>query len=207
LVSRSKENSYFKGQGWIWVANAMFAFSALFAVFLLIDFWRGGYALPPIRPIVVPTQYGIIQSGPDAGDTGIHFRNNGEPAYMVTSRKHIDIPRVGSFTVWGTPQNLHRGEPDIAFPVSRQDRDGNSLGNCLFDFMVKHDLDIVTIPVTYRDANRKWFQTDAILIKDQMARSSDGSESGIRLDWKQKRIRKPKITSAAGLTSRGSSGS
>jgi hypothetical protein len=46
----------------------------------------------------------------------------------------------------------------------------------------------LTVPVTYRDVNENWYQTDVIIIKDQMARSTQANESGLRFDWKQKRI-------------------
>jgi len=147
--------------------------------------------LPPIRPIIVPTRYGKIESGPEAGHTGIALRNDGEPAYTVTPPERVEIPGVGRLIVWGTPRNLRRGELDLSFPVLREAVEGSSLGGQLYAFMVEHRLDTITIPFKYRDANEVFYQTDVIVIKDQMARSVDGSESGLRLEWKQKRISKP----------------
>jgi hypothetical protein len=64
---------------------------------------------------------------------------------------------------------------------------------------VENKLDSITIPVTYRDADFNWYQTDAILIKNQMARAVEGSESGIQIDWKQKAIREPKSSQSSTL--------
>ncbi len=144
--------------------------------------------LPQVRPIIVPTRYGKIESGPEAGHTGIAVRNDGEPAYTVTAPERVEILHVGSLILWGTPRNLRRGEPDLSVPVSKEDANGSSTGARLYDFMVKHGLDTITIPFTYRDANEVSYQTDVIVMKDQMARSIDASESGLRLDWKQKRL-------------------
>ena len=147
----------------------------------------------------MPTAYGKIESGPYAGHTGISLRNDGEPAYFVSPpAEPVQIPRVGSVSVDGTPRSLSRGELDLSFPVWRQEVNGHSqMGSRLYDFMVKHDLDTLTVPFTYHDANDDWYQTDVILIKDQMASSYRGSEDGITLKWKQKRIPKPKASSTS----------
>jgi hypothetical protein len=148
--------------------------------------------LPERRPIVVPTRYGRIQSGPEAGHSGLSLRNDGEPAYNVSASGELPIPNVGKVVVWGTPQHLRQGDPDLAFPLLLETVGGNSPGGQLYYFMVEHQLDEITIPVIYRDADENWFQTDARIIKEQMARAGIGHDSGIRLDWTQKRIPQPK---------------
>jgi hypothetical protein len=45
--------------------------------------------LPDYRPIVVPIRYGKIQSGPEAGHTGIALTNNGEPAYSISPPGYV----------------------------------------------------------------------------------------------------------------------
>jgi len=144
--------------------------------------------LPAIRPKVVAARYGKIVSGPEAGYTGIALRNDGEPAYSVSPVSPVDIPGVGRLEIWGTVLDLRQNEPEIHFPVSRETPDGGTLGSGLYDFMVKHDLDTLTVPFTYHDGNGGWWQTDIVLIKDQMARSVAGSEGGIRVGFEQKKL-------------------
>jgi hypothetical protein len=137
--------------------------------------------LPPSRPIVVPIRYGKITSGPEAGHSGISLRNDGGPAYSVSARS-VTLAGVATIHMDGTPQQLRQGEPELSFPSWRESEGGGSLGSGLYYFMVENKLDSITIPVTYRDADFNWYQTDVLLIKDQMARSAGGSESGIRVD-------------------------
>jgi len=134
-------------------------------------------------PVVVASRYAKIESGPLAGHTGIFFRNDGEPAYKVEAITPIAIPGIGRLVIDVTPMPLRQGEGEISFPVFREDSGGSSLGSKLYDFMVQHDLDTITIPVTYRDAYGDDWQMNTMLIKDQMARSGiTGSEGGIRVD-------------------------
>lgn len=146
--------------------------------------------LSPSRPIVVPIRYGKITSGPEAGHSGISLRNDGEPAYSVSAHS-VTLPGLGTVHMDGTPQHLKQGEPELSFPSWRQSGNSSTLGSGLYYFMVENQLDKITIPITYRDADFNWYQTDVLLIKDQMARSTGGSESGIRVDWKQKKINAP----------------
>jgi hypothetical protein len=146
--------------------------------------------LPPSRPFVVPIRYGKITSGPEAGHSGISLRNDGEPAYNVSAHS-VTLSGICTFEMVGTPEQLRKGDPELSFPCWRSSSNGGTLGNKLYDFMVQHDIDQIAIPVTYRDADFNWYQTDVLLIKDQMARSTGGSESGIRVDWKQKKIVSP----------------
>lgn len=154
--------------------------------------------LPPSRPIVVPIRYGKITSGPEVGHSGISLRNDGEPAYSVSAHG-ATLAGIGTIHMGGTPQHLKQGEPELSFPSWRQTANNSTLGNCLYDFMVAHQLDSITIPVTYRDADFNWYQTDVILIKNQMARSVGGSESGIQIDWKQRAIPEPKPHDSTGV--------
>jgi hypothetical protein len=151
-------------------------------------------ALPSSRPIIVPIRYGKITSGPEAGHSGISLRNDGEPAYSVSAQS-VTLSGLGTIHMDGTPQHLKQGEPELSFPSWRQSGNSSRLGSGLYYFMVEHQLDSITIPVTYRDADFNWYQTDVLLIKDQMARSN-GSESGIRVDWEQKKITTPSNQSA-----------
>lgn len=146
--------------------------------------------LPPSRPIVVPIRYGKITSGPEAGHSGISLRNDGEPAYNVFAH-NVTLSGICTFEMVGTPEQLRKGDPELSFGCWRNSENGGTLGNKLYDFMVQHDIDQIAIPVTYRDADFNWYQTDVLLIKDQMARSTSGSESGMRVDWKQKKINAP----------------
>jgi hypothetical protein len=146
--------------------------------------------LPPSRPIVVPIRYGKITSGPEIGHSGISLRNDGEPAYSVSAHKVI-LSGLGTFEMTGTPEQLRKGDPELSFGCWRDTPSGGSLGGMMYEFMVRHCIDEISIPVTYRDADFNWYQTDVRLIKDQMARSISGSESGIRVDWKQKTIPPP----------------
>lgn len=157
--------------------------------------------LPANRPIVVPTKYGEIRSGPEAGHSGISLRNDGEPAYSVSAH-NVTLPGLGTIHMDGTPQHLKQGEPELSFPSWRQRGNSSTLGSGLYYFMVEHQLDKITIPVTYRDADFNWYQTDVILFKNQMARSVEGSESGIQIDWKQRAIPEPKPPIADDLAQR-----
>ena len=143
------------------------------------------------RPLVVPVRYGKITSGPEAGHTGIALKNNGSPAYFVSHPKLITLPGIGSVEIWGTPRDLHGGADELTFPMSRKDKDGSTLGSGLYDFMVKHDLDRLIVPFTYRDGDRNMYQSNIFLIKDQMARAWNGGEAGITLDWEQRQIPAP----------------
>jgi hypothetical protein len=154
--------------------------------------------LPTRRPIVVPTKYGAIRSGPYVGYSGLSVRNDGEPAYNVSART-VTLTGLATIHMDGTPQQLRQGEAEIAFPSWRKSGNTSNLGNGLYYFMVENKLDSITIPVTYRDADFNWYQTDAILIKNQMARAVEGSESGIQIDWKQKAIREPKSSQSSTL--------
>jgi hypothetical protein len=118
------------------------------------------------------------------------LRNDGEPAYLVSAAKIITIPDVGQMQIWGTPHHLTKGE-FAYFPASRTEGHTAYLGSGLYDFMVQFKLNTITIPITYRDADENWYQTDAIIIKDQMARGSQNQESGLRFDFKQRRIPAP----------------
>jgi hypothetical protein len=146
--------------------------------------------LPPSRPIVVPIRYGKITSGPQAGHSGISLRNDGEPAYNVSANS-VTLSGICIFEMVGTPEQLRKGDSELSFACWRNSPSGGTLGSKLYDFMVQHDIDEFAIPVTYRDADFNWYQTDVLLIKDQMARSTGGSESGIRVDWRQKKIADP----------------
>src|ERR1051326_1064475 len=139
---------------------------------------------------VVPVSYGKILLGPEIGHTVLGLRNDGEPAYLVSAAKIITIPDVGQMQIWGTPHHLTKGE-FAYFPASRTEGHTAYLGSGLYDFMVQFKLNTITIPITYRDADENWYQTDAIIIKDQMARGSQNQESGLRFDFKQRRIPAP----------------
>lgn len=151
---------------------------------------NNNYALPAKRPIIVPTKYGEIKSGPEAGHSGISVRNDGEPAYTISAHS-VTLAGIGTIHMGSTAQHLKQGEPELSFPSWRSGKE-STLGNGLYYFMVENKLDRITIPVTYRDADLNWYQTDVILIKNQMARSVEGSESGIQIDWRQKPIPEPK---------------
>lgn len=145
--------------------------------------------LPASRPIIVPKRYGKATTGGNAGYTGLGVVNHGEPAYQVAAASRIELPRFGHLELYVTPSQLLKNDPEMFFPVFIEVSGSRSFAGNLYDFMVQHDLDSITIPVTYRGADETiWYQTDAILIKDQMARSTEDSEGGIRFDWKQKRI-------------------
>jgi hypothetical protein len=48
----------------------------------------------------------------------------------------------------------------------------------------------ITVPITYRDSNNNWFQTDVTFERDVQ------KSGGLRLGWKQKRIPEPTPESA-----------
>jgi hypothetical protein len=55
----------------------------------------------------------------------------------------------------------------------------------LFDFMRERGIPSITVPITYRDSNNYWFQTDVMLERDVQ------KSGGLRLGWNQKRIPNP----------------
>lgn len=58
-------------------------------------------------------------------------------------------------------------------------------GNGLFDFMRERGVAGMTVPITHRDSNNNWFQTDVTLERDVH------KSGGLRLGWTQKRIPYP----------------
>lgn len=62
---------------------------------------------------------------------------------------------------------------------------GGIFGSGLFDFMRERGIVSITVPITYRDSSDNSFQTDVTLERDVQ------KSGGLRLGWKQKRIRNP----------------
>ena len=65
---------------------------------------------------------------------------------------------------------------------------GGTFGSGLFDFMRERGIPSITVPITYRDSNNNWFQTDVTLEREVQ------KSGGLRLGWTQKRIPAPSDT-------------
>ena len=148
------------------------------------------FDLPPARPVIVPKRYGPGILKNDIGYTGLAVVNDGEPAYDLTIS---GVPiEGGRFAVHhGHTERLTKGDGESFYPCFIDMRlGGTSFGSGLFDFMRERHIPALTVPITYRDADNRWFQTDIAITRDVE------KPGGLRLGWSQKQISDP--ASAAG---------
>jgi pyrimidine deaminase RibD-like protein len=144
--------------------------------------------LPVARPIIVPKRYGGGTTKHDYGYTGLGVVNDGEqPGYDLTIH-NIEL-KDGTELVFhrGHTERLTKSDGEVFYPAFLEARLGGTFGSGLFDFMRERGIPSITVPITYRDSNNHWFQTDVMLERDVQ------KSGGLRLGWNQKRIRTPKI--------------
>jgi pyrimidine deaminase RibD-like protein len=142
--------------------------------------------LPAARPIIVPKRYGGGTTKDDFGYTGLGVINDGErPGYDLTI--HSVQLADGTKLVFhrGHTERLSKNDGEAFYPVFLEARLGGTFGSALFDFMRERGIPSVTVPITYRDSDNNWFQTDITFDRDVQ------KSGGLRLGWKQKRIPHP----------------
>jgi len=147
--------------------------------------------LPAARPIIVPNRYGKGVLKDHMGYTGLGVVNDGErPAYDITIR-NISL-KDGTKLVFhgGQTERLTKSDGEAFYPAFLEARLGGTFGSALFDFMRERGIPSVTVPITYRDSNNNWFQTDVTFERDVQ------KSGGLRLGWTQKRIPEPTPESA-----------
>ena len=142
--------------------------------------------LPVARPIIVPKRYGEGTTKDDVGYTGLCVVNDGDqPGYDLTI---LNIQLVdGTKLVFhrGHTERLTKKDNEAFYPAFLEARLGGTFGSALFDFMRERGIPSITVPITYRDSNSNWFQTDVTFERDVQ------KSGGLRLGWKQKRISGP----------------
>jgi hypothetical protein len=141
--------------------------------------------LPAQRPIVIPKRYGPGILKNHMGYTGLAVINDGTPAYDI-SIANVSLGSQATIEFHcGRTERLSQDEGETFYPAFIQARLGGTFGSALFDFMVKEGVPIVVVPITYRDQDSRWYQTDV-----RLARDAEKS-GGLRLEWKQRRIPTP----------------
>ena len=138
------------------------------------------------RPIIVPKRYGGGTTKDDYGYTGLGVVNDGEqPGYDLTI--HNIALKDGTKLVFhrGHTERLTKSDGEAFYPAFLEARLGGTFGSGLFDFMRERGIPSITVPITYRDSNNNWFQTDVTLERDVQ------KSGGLRLGWTQKRIPDP----------------
>ena len=142
--------------------------------------------LPVARPIIVPKRYGGGATKDDVGYTGLGVVNDGDqPGYDLTIH-NIQLAD-GTKLVFhrGHTERLTKNDREAFYPAFLEARLGGTFGSALFDFMRERGIPSITVPITYRDSNNNWFQTEVTLERDVQ------KSGGLRLGWKQKRISGP----------------
>jgi hypothetical protein len=138
--------------------------------------------LPPARPIIVPKRYGEGIVRDHMGYTGLAVVNDGEPAYDITI-SGVPLSDGAKLAVHGGhTERLTKNDGEAFYACFIEARLGGTFGSALFDFMRQRGIATVTLPITYRDSNNYWFQTDVTLERDVE------KPGGLRLGWQQKRI-------------------
>jgi hypothetical protein len=142
--------------------------------------------LPAARPMIVPKRYGKGVLKDHMGYTGLAVVNDGEqPAYDITIH-NVQINEGGKLTFHcGHTERLTKNDGEAFYPAFVEMRLGGIFGSGLFDFMRERGVVSITVPITYRDSSDNSFQTDVTLERDVQ------KSGGLRLGWKQKRIRNP----------------
>jgi hypothetical protein len=102
--------------------------------------------------------------------------------YRVSRRKQLieDSTRLvfhGAHT-----ERLSKGDGEAFYPAFLESGSGITFGSALFDFMRERGIARIAVPITYRDTNNNWFQTDVTFQRDVQ------KSGGLRLGWKQTRI-------------------
>ena len=123
--------------------------------------------LPAARPIIVPKRYGGGVVKDDMGYTGLGVVNDGEqPGYDLTIQS-IQLAD-GTKLVFhrGHTERLTKTDGEAFYPAFLEARLGGTFGSGLFDFMRERGIPSITGPITYRDSNNNWFQTDVTLERD-----------------------------------------
>lgn len=147
--------------------------------------------LPVARPIIVPKRYGGGTTKDDYGYTGLGVVNDGEqPGYDLTIH-NIEL-KDGTKLVFhrGHTERLTKSDGEAFYPAFLEARLGGTFGSGLFDFMRERGIPSITVPITYRDSNNNWFQTDVMLERDVQ------KSGGLRLGWTQKQIPEPRSETA-----------
>jgi hypothetical protein len=147
--------------------------------------------LPAAKPIIVPKRYGGGNTKDDFGYTGLGVVNDGEqPGYDLTIH---DIQLAdGTKLVFhrGHTERLTKTDGEAFYPAVLEARLGGTFGSALFNFMRERGIPSITVPITYRDSDNNWFQTDVTFERDVQ------KSGGLRLGWTQKRIPEPTPESA-----------
>jgi pyrimidine deaminase RibD-like protein len=144
--------------------------------------------LPAARPIIVPKRFGGGVVKDDMGYTGLGVVNDGEqPGYDLTI--HSIQLADGTKLVFhrGHTERLARTDGEAFYPAFLEARLGGTFGSALFDFMRERGTPSITVPITYRDSDNNWFQTDVTLERDVQ------KTGGLRLGWTQKWISDPTV--------------
>jgi hypothetical protein len=147
--------------------------------------------LPVARPIIVPKRYRGGTTKDDFGYTGLGVVNDGQqPGYDLAIHK-IQLAD-GTKLVFhrGHTERLTKTDGEAFYPAFLEARLGGTFGSALFDFMRERGIPSITVPITYRDSNNNWFQTDVTFERDVQ------KSGGLRLGWTQKRIPEPTPESA-----------
>lgn len=150
------------------------------------DARREKLELPAARPIIVSKRYGKGVLKDHMGYTGLAVVNDGEqPAYDITIH-NVQINESAKLTFHGGhTERLTKNDGEAFYPAFLEARLGGTFGSALFDFMRERGVPSITVPLTYRDSNNNWFQTDVTIERDVQ------KSGGLRLGWTQKRIPPP----------------
>src|SRR5216684_3254897 len=90
----------------------------------------------------------------------------------------------------GHTERLTKKDGEAFYACFIEARLGGTFGSALFDFMRQRGIATVTLPITYRDSNNCWFQTDVILERDvEKPAASDlaGNRNGFPISGREKR--------------------
>ncbi len=138
------------------------------------------------RPIIVPKRYGGGTMKDDFGYTGLGVVNDGEQPGYDLAIHNIQLAD-GTKLVFhrGHTERLTKSDEEAFYPAFLEMGSRVIFGSGLFDFMRERSVVCITVPITYRDSNNNWFQTDATLERDVQ------KSGGLRLGWRQKRIPDP----------------
>jgi len=141
--------------------------------------------LPARRPLVVPKRYGAGVLKHHLGYKGLAVMNDGTPAYDVSVSNVALGSRATLVFQGGHTERLTQADDEAFYPAFIQARLGGTFGAALASFMVEEGIETVTVPLTYRDQESRWYQTDVALSRDVE------KSGGLRLDWKQRAIPAP----------------
>lgn len=142
-----------------------------------------------LKPFVVPISYGRSPGKHEMGYYGLVVANHGEPAYDVSvSTDEIPIG-TSKLTFAGNKPTFTKADGEAFFVgVIEVSPHSHIMGSGLFEEMIKHHVNEITVELIYKDAENQWYKT---IGKIERNVSAPGGLS-VRYD-QQKRAKQPKV--------------